>query len=277
MRETLTGSGIFYDSADLSEFKIWAESNILGGATTNPVLLEKANVLDVEDHIHKMIEIVGWESVFPISVELPDADAPKEEMINLALHYQKQFPNHAVIKVPMKPDEPEKAFEIIYRLGQEGVRTNATLGLSMGQLVGAAEASRVSKASGDNYISLFWARRDEAKKQMIAGRLAALVTEQMTDAERAKVTDWLEAEIPDAALTLAMTLSYLQNHSLNTRVIVGSIRNIHQIEQAFALGADIVTIPPKLLREWMFTNRGLETVEEFNNAYRKVKDKISLG
>jgi len=71
-------------------------------------------------------------------------------------------------------------------------------------------------------------------------------------------------------------LKYLETHNLSTRVIVGSIRSIDQIEKAFFLGADIVTIPPKLLDEWMFTQRGVETVDEFNKTYRDVKDKIKL-
>lgn len=276
IREKLSGSGIFYDSADLAEFRNWAQTQILGGATTNPVLFEKAGVLDVVGHISQMVDIVGPEVAFPISIELPDADMPKDEMIRLALKYRDRFPNHAVIKVPMKPDEPEKAFEVIYKLGQEGVRTNATIGISMGQLIGAAEAGRLSKAIGDNYISLFWARRDEAKKQMIANRLVEMTSEQMSESEVAKITEWLETDISDAAMTLSMTLKYLENHSLNTRVIIGSIRNISQIEQSFALGADIVTIPPKLLREWMFTQRGMETIDQFNESYHKVKDRIVL-
>jgi transaldolase len=55
----------------------------------------------------------------------------------------------------MDPRDPQKAFEVMYTLSQEGVRVNATLGLTAGQLIGASEALRSSK---DSYISLFWGR-----------------------------------------------------------------------------------------------------------------------
>ena len=273
-RTEMEGSGLFYDSADLEQFKLWYESNIFGGATTNPVLFEKAGVLDIVARISEMVDIAGPN--FPISIELPDADMPKADMIQLALKYRDRFPHNAVIKVPMKPDEPHKAFEVIYRLGQEGVRTNATIGLTMGQLIGAAEAGRLSKADGDNYISLFWARRDEAQKQVLEARLAEMNTTDMSVEEKHELVKQLAEQIPDAAATLAMTLRYLEVHGNNSRVIIGSIRHVHQIEQAFAIGADIVTIPPKLLAEWMYSQRGMETVDQFNKSYRDVADKVKL-
>lgn len=279
-RLAMNGSGIFFDSADIDQFKKWHETHIFGGATTNPVLFQKANVLDVAAHIEKMAEISGPN--FPISIELPDADMSIEDMMQLALAYRDRFPDNCVIKVPMKPDEPHKAFEVLYRLGQEGVRTNATIGMTMGQLIGASEAGRVSKADDDNYVSLFWARRDEAKTQIITQKIEEFKAKAENDGKPASEEEisslktLLESETPDAARSLAMTLRYLENHSLNTRVIVGSIRKVSQIEEAFSIGADIVTIPPTLLSEWMFTQRGVETVNDFNKAYREVADKIKL-
>lgn len=262
-RKPLNSSGIFYDSADLEGFKKWFGARILGGITTNPVILQKEGVLNIPEHISKIVSIAGKK--FPISIELPDSNMSQKEMLILARKYKRKFPGNTVIKVPMDPREPEKAFELIYKLGREGIRVNATLGLGMGQLVGAAEALRQSRADGDNYISLFWGRRDEAKVQIVKG----LVKDGMRKKE---VSD----KVPDAATSLSMTLKYLETHSLTARVIVGSIRSVDQIEKAFCLGADIVTIPPKLISAWMFTQRGVETLEEFNQAYRSVKDKIRL-
>ena len=234
-------SGIFYDSANLEEFKKWFKTGILGGATTNPVILQKEGVLNIPEHISKMIDIAG--DGFPISIEIPDSTMTREEMVDLAIKYRNRFPGNAVIKVPMDVRDSQKAFEVMYRLSQEGVRVNATLGLSAGQLIGASEALR---RSNDSYVSLFWGRCDEAKGE--GGAESALKT----------------------------TISYLQKHSLATKIIIGSIRNTNQIERAFELGADIVTIPPKLLEDWMFTQRGVETADQFNKAYRDVKDKMKL-
>ena len=262
-RLPLKSSGIFYDSANLSDFRKWFDTGILGGATTNPVILQKEGVLDIPRHISKMVKIAG--KGFPISIEVPDSRMSPEEMILLAKKYHHKFPENAVIKIPMDPVNPQKSFEVIYKLAKEGVRLNATLGLSAGQLIGASEALRNSKAKGDNYISLFWARRNEAKEIEINNLVK-------------KGEKKIEAEniVPDAAECLATTLKYLETHYLSVRIIIGSIRNIDQIEKAFSLGADIVTIPPRLIEKWMFTQRGVETLKEFDQAYRSLKNNIKL-
>ena len=89
-RPPLNYSGIFYDSANLVDFKKWFEARILGGATTNPLILQKDGVLDLPKHISQMIKIAG--PGFPISIELPDSDMSKPEMISLATKYHKKFP-----------------------------------------------------------------------------------------------------------------------------------------------------------------------------------------
>lgn len=233
-------SGIFYDSANLEEFERWFKTGIIGGATTNPVILQKEGVLNVPEHIEKMIDVAGKD--FPISIEIPDSDMTRGEMIELALKYRDRFPGNAVIKIPMDPRDSQKAFEVMFKLSQEGVRVNATLGLTAGQLIGASEALRISK---DSYISLFWGRCEEAGGS-------------------------------GSETTLKTVIKYLEKHSLATKIIIGSIRNTSQIEKAFELGADIVTIPPKLLEDWMFTQRGVETADQFNKAYRDVRDKMKL-
>lgn len=279
-RIPLKYSGIFFDSANLDEFKKWFDTGILGGATTNPVILQKDNVLNIPKHITKMIQICGRN--FPISIEVPDSEMTKQEMIKLALKYHKKFPFNAVIKIPMDPRDSQKAFEVIYKLGREGIRVNATLGLGAGQLIGAAEALRSSKAKGDNYISLFWGRREEAKKMIIDQKiiehkdLLKKAKKKISAKEIKGMLEELDTKIPDAADTLKLTITYLKNHNLDAKTIVGSIRSVDMIDKAFASGADIVTIPPALIRDWMFTKRGVETADQFNAAYRDVKNKIKL-
>ena len=229
-------SGIFYDSANLVDFKKWFDAGILGGATTNPLILQKEGIFNIPEHIGKMIEICGDD--FPISIEIPDSTWSKETMIKLAKEYNDRFPKNAVIKIGMDPRDSQKYFEVMRILVSEKVRVNATLGLTTGQLIGAMEA-------GANYISLFWGRCDEV------GGIGA-------------------------EKTLSTILKYREVHKLDSKVIVGSIRNTGKIDRAFELGADIVTIPPKLIEEWMYSVRGLETADQFNQAYRDIKDKVTL-
>lgn len=272
---SLRYSGIFFDSANLIELKSWFDTKILGGVTTNPVILQKDGIYDISGHVRKMIDIVG--EGFPISIEIPDSKWDKDKMIRVAMDYQNKFPNNTVIKVPMDPRDPQKAFEVIYKLGQEGIRVNATLGISMGQLVGASEALRLTNAKGDNYISLFWGRKEEAKKQIVQKMVDdELKRYPLKIFKKNQLKNEFSDIVPDAATTLAMTLNYLKNHSSAARVIIGSVRTPDQIEKAFEVGADIVTIPPKLLSDWMYTKRGEETAIQFNKAYNDAEDKIKL-
>ncbi len=233
-------SGIFYDSANLDGLRSWYRTGVLGGATTNPVILQNDGVLDVPGHIQEMIDIVG--EGFPISIEIPDSTMSAKEMINLAFDYHAKFPNNAVIKVPMDPRTSRKVYGVMNHLAEKGVAVNATLGLTSGQLIAAAEALRNAEES---YVSLFWGRCEEA------GGIGA-------------------------EKSLLSAVEYLRSHDLNSKIIVGSIRNAEQIDTAFRLGADIVTIPLLLLEEWLYTKRGEETADQFNKAYREVKDKMKL-
>src|SRR3990167_10968878 len=120
-------SGIFYDSANLIGFKKWFDAGILGGATTNPLILQKEGIFNIPEHIEKMIDICG--KGFPISIEVPDSAWSKEEMINLASQYIERFPENAVIKIPMDCRDSQKSFEVMKELSLMGIRVNATLGL----------------------------------------------------------------------------------------------------------------------------------------------------
>src|SRR3990167_2222569 len=103
-------SGIFYDSANLEGFKKWFDAGILGGATTNPVILQKEGVFNIPEHVGKMIDICGVN--FPISIEIPDSTWSIEEMIELAERYYAMFLENAVIKIPMDPRDSQKSFEV---------------------------------------------------------------------------------------------------------------------------------------------------------------------
>ena len=88
---------IFLDSSDLKELKMWFDAGVISGVTTNPVILQKEGVVDLCGHVQKMIDIVG--AGFPISMEVPDSDMPKQDMIRLALQYHTMFPYLSLIHI----------------------------------------------------------------------------------------------------------------------------------------------------------------------------------
>lgn len=240
-RLPMNSSGWFLDSGQLDEIRKWRE--VIGGVTTNQVILfSKEGIFDIPAHMAAMCELVGPD--FPISLELPDSAASTEDMVALACHYHDLHPTNTVVKVPIIPDDP-KGLKVIATLAGLGVRTNATIGINSGQLILAAEAARKYAGEGACYISLFWGRAQES-----AGRGESQTPENVLEA----------------------TLTYLANHQLDTRIIVGSIRQPQHVIDAFANGADIVTVPPKIFEQIMVTSRAKETLDEFDEAYRRVQN-----
>lgn len=246
-RLPLAGSGYFLDSGNLEEIQAWKD--VIGGVTTNQIILfEKQRVRNIPMHLSAMCEIVG--DGVPISVELPDSSWSAEELLTFARRYHDAHPTNTVIKVPILPDDV-KGLHIVHALVREGIRTNATIGLTFGQLTLAAEAARAYAGEGATYISIFWGRTIESVEQ------------------------YQEGVHPNQLLEA--TLTYLTTHALDdTRVIVGSIREPAQVIDAFSHGADIVTVPESILRRMLQNRRAQETVREFDEAFRRVQQDIQL-
>ncbi len=59
----------------------------------------------------------------------------------------------------------------------------------------------------------------------------------------------------------------------NPKVIVGSIRTATMVGDAFAAGANIVTTTPEILLSMLFSQRTKETIEQFDDAWKKLQGK----
>ena len=119
---------------------------------------------------------------------------------------------------------------VIHALRQRDVPVNCTCCMSYNQAIMAAMA-------GANYVSLFWGRiRD-------TGYDAATVVRQV----RATFREW--------------------DHP--AEIIVGSIRHIMDINEAFQAGADIVTVPPKFLRPLCQHPKTDEAVRQFVDDFQQ--------
>jgi transaldolase len=119
---------------------------------------------------------------------------------------------------------------VIHALRRMGARVNCTCCMSYNQAIIAAQA-------GANYVSLFWGRiRD-------LGYDASSVVRQV----RQTFKEW---DSP-------------------TEIIVGSIRQMIDINEAFQAGADIVTIPPQFLPKLTSHPKTDEAVQQFIRDFRE--------
>ncbi|HPJ23614.1 MAG TPA: transaldolase family protein, partial [Bacillota bacterium] len=130
-----------------------------------------------------------------------------------------------VIKIPMTLE----GIKAVKQLSALGIKTNVTLVFSTSQAVMAATA-------GATYVSPFMGRVDD------------------------------QTGLTDSGFELVKDIkSMLKNYGFKTQVIAASIRHLNHVDQAMKAGADIATIPFKVLQEMVkhpLTDKGLAIFRE---------------
>lgn len=116
-------------------------------------------------------------------------------------------------------------------LSAEGIRTNVTLVFSLGQALLAARA-------GASYVSPFVGRLDDIGEDGVG-----------------LVADMVEV---------------FRNYDIKTEIIAASIRSVGHVNDVMLAGADIATIPTKVLRAMLvhqLTDKGLaKFLEDYRNS-----------
>ena len=209
---------IFIDSANVSEIEKWMKMGIADGVTTNPSIMYKAGVHDVEKGAKKIAALINPR---PLSVEVTTNDL--DEMLAQAKKFAAWAPN-IVIKIPQINQDGVPCYGVINELENAGIKVNATVALSFGQVVLAAKA-------GATYISIF------------IGRVAD--------------------EGGDAPELIARAAEWLDYWDYKSKIIVGSIRSVIDIQAAAVAGAHVITIPPEFLTRMADHKYTRETVRQF--------------
>ncbi len=152
-----------------------------------------------------------------------------EEMIGQAREFS-SWAKNAVIKIPIINQYGEPCLEAIKTLEDEGIRVNATAVLSFGQMALSAKA-------GATYSSIF------------SGRVAD--------------------EGADPWELVSLSVEWLESWNYKTKIIVGSIRSVIDIQHAAVAGAHIITVPPQFLSKWIDHKYSRETVKQFMDDAKK--------
>ena len=172
---------IFIDSANISEIQKWLNMGIADGVTTNPSIMLKDGVYDVEKGAKEIATVVHPR---PVSVEVTTNDL--DEMLVQAQEFA-FWASNIVIKIPQITQDGVPCYGVINQLEKEGVKVNATAAMSLGQVILAAKA-------GATYISIFtgrvsdeggnatevirnsveWLRRGEFKSKVIVGSIRSV-------------------------------------------------------------------------------------------------------
>ena len=209
---------IFLDSADINEIEKWLRMGIADGVTTNPSIMFKDGVYDMEQGAKEIAALIYPR---PISVEVITDDL--DEMISQAREMASWAPN-IVIKIPQVTRDGTPCYGVIKQLESEGIKVNATVAMSLGQVILAAKA-------GATYISIF------------AGRVGD--------------------EGGNAPEVIRNSVEWLERWKYKSQIIVGSIRSVADILQAALAWAHIITIPPQFLTRMADHKYSRATVEQF--------------
>lgn len=136
---------VFLDSADSREIEKWMRQGVVDGVTTNPSIMFKDGVYDIEEGARRISALLGER---PLSVEVTTNEPA--EMIRQGRTLASWAPNIAV-KIPVVNEDGESCLGAISTLSSEGIRVNTTAILSFNQAVLAAKA-------GATFVSIFAGR-----------------------------------------------------------------------------------------------------------------------
>ncbi len=133
----------FIDTANLTEISEANNMGILDGVTTNPSLMAKEGISDVNGHYLKICEMVdGDVSAEVISTDYEGIVREGRELVKIH--------DNITVKIPMIKD----GVKAISTLAAEGVKINCTLIFNVAQALIAAKA-------GAKYVSPFIGRLDD--------------------------------------------------------------------------------------------------------------------
>jgi len=135
----------FLDSANYREIERWLRQGVIDGVTTNPSIMLKDGVYDIEEGARRICALLGSR---PVSVEVTTND--HAEMLKQARVFARWAPN-IVVKIPVVNEYGESCLGVIHALNQEGISINTTAILSFNQAILAAKA-------GATYVSIFAGR-----------------------------------------------------------------------------------------------------------------------
>ena len=143
-----------------------------------------------------------------------------------------------VIKIPVVNEFGDSSLDVINELTSEGIAVNATAILSFNQAMLATKA-------GAAYVSIF------------AGRIAD--------------------EGNDPFQTIKNVRYWLDEWEYTSKIIVGSVRTVMDIQNAALAGAHVITVPPQFFSKMIDHKYTRDTVRQFNADAAKAAEDMAAA
>jgi transaldolase len=182
-----------------------------------------------------------------ISREAPDADLGErirevlavswgDVSVELTTETEKEMVDESLAyhswdpaRITVKVPFSETGLRVLHQLVKRGIKTNVTCLMAMNQAYLAALA-------GATYVSIF------------SGRVRDMGY--------------------DVRPVITSTREILDRERLSAKIIVGSMRHLMDVNEALECGAHVPTVTPPILRKMVWNPRTIETISEFNTAWR---------
>src|SRR6516165_4771009 len=132
-------------------------------------------------------------------------------------------------RITIKVPFSEIGLRVLHQLVKRGIKTNVTCLMAMNQ-------AYLSALAGATYVSIF------------SGRVRDMGY--------------------DVRPVIATTRQVLDREGLASKIIVGSMRHLMDVNEALECGAHVPTVTPPILRKMVWNPRTIETISEFNTAWR---------
>jgi transaldolase len=132
-------------------------------------------------------------------------------------------------RITVKVPFSEIGLRVLHQLVKRGIKTNVTCLMAMNQAYLAALA-------GATYVSIF------------SGRVRDMGY--------------------DVRPVIESTRAVIDREKLPSKIIVGSMRHLMDVNEALECGAHVPTVTPPVLRKMVWNPRTIETINEFNTAWR---------
>lgn len=167
---------LFLDSSNIVEIKKYMSQGIIKGVTTNPTIMKKDGIKNIDDAI---VNIAHAIHPYPVSVEVTTNN--KEKMIPEAKYYS-DISDNINIKIPLHGTTGKtNNLNIIRKLSKTGVKINVTAMMS-------AQQCYLASLAGATYVSLF------------CGRVADMGYDACNEIKKAKQLIGIQSELIGASV-----------------------------------------------------------------------------
>jgi transaldolase len=222
---------IFYDGAELSDAQKFQAKGMVKGVTTNLTFIAEKSISANIPVIDLYDSFQQYCDGLGLPLSIQTSKNTCSEIVEEAQMYNNRYANRSN-KLYIKIPLNFAYLDAIETLTKAGFLVNATAVCNLNQAIVAAH-------SGAKIISLFWGK--------------------MTD------------EGSDAMETTRQLRELIDQHNIDTEILVGSIRTPADIYRAFTSGADIVTMPKQYFEKISNSLKGQEAEDLFFEAWDKLK------